>query len=249
MRSIVILLFCCISRLAHGQDVGYLITEGEALEKSMKDAEALEKYREALRIAPADLRARVKCAEMLCIIGYRDTDAGRRRSVFEQARTLATDAIRTDSIDPDANYVMALTLSRITEFAPIKEKMQLAGEIHRYAATALRTNPDHRKANYTLGKWHMELSALGLPQKAALKIAVRDLPEASIEAAVAHFEKVRSLAPGFIANLLALAEAYKAAGRSDKSIPILERLVKLPPASQDDLVYKEKGRKLLASLY
>jgi tetratricopeptide (TPR) repeat protein len=249
MRSIVFLLLCCFTLLAHGQDVGYLITEGEALEKSMKDAEALEKYREALRIAPGDLRARVKCAEMLCIIGYRDTDAGRRRSAFEQARTLATEAIRSDSTDPDANYVMALTLSRITEYASIKEKLQLAGDIHRYAATALQKNPDHRKANYTLGKWHMEVSSLGIPQKAALKIAVRDLPEASIESAVAHFEKVRSLAPGFILNLLALAEAYKAAGRSDKAIPILERLVKLPPASQDDLIYKEKGRKLLASLY
>lgn len=249
MRSVFILLLCCTTRLAFSQDVGYLITEGEALEKSMKDAEALEKYREALRIAPADLRARVKCAELLCIIGYRDTDAGRRRSSFEQARNLASEALRSDSADPDANYVMALALSRVTEYAPIKEKLQLAGDIHRFAARALQKNPDHRKANHTMGKWHMEVSSLGVPQKAALKIAVRDLPEASLEAAITHFEKVRNLAPGFIVNLLALAEAYKAAGRSDKAIPVLERLVKLPPASQDDLLYKEKGRKLLASLY
>jgi tetratricopeptide (TPR) repeat protein len=149
----------------------------------------------------------------------------------------------------DANYVMSLALSRLTESATIKEKLQLVGEIHRYSLMATRINPDHRKGLYTLGKWHMEVSALGLPQKAAIKLAVKDLPEASLGEAVMHFERVRTLAPGFIANLLALAEAYKAAGRSDKAIPVLERLVKLPPQSQDDPMFKEKAKKLLSSLY
>lgn len=234
---------------AMGQEVGYLVEEGERLEKGMKDAEALEKYREALRIAPTDLRAKVKCSEILSTIGYRTTDPAGRKRAFEEARELAREALKTDSLSADANYVMALALSRLTDAATIKEKLQLVGEIHRFATMATLINPDHRKGLYTLGKWHMEVSSLGVAQKAAIKLAVKDLPEASLEQAVMHFERVRTLAPGFIANLLALAEAYKMAGRSDKAIPVLERLVKLPPVSQDDPGYKEKARKLLNSLY
>ena len=246
-----ILLSCMIFFIlpAVAQDVGYLVDEGERLEKAMKDSEALEKYREALRIAPSDLRARVKCSEMLSMIGYRTTDPAGRKRAFEEARDLAREALKIDSMYADAHYVMALALSRLTDAATIKEKLQLVGEIHRFATMAPLINPDHRKGLYTLGKWHMEVSSLGVAQKAALKMAVKDLPVASLEQAVIHFERVRTLAPGFIANLLALAEAYKLAGRSDKAIPVLERLVKLPPISQDDPFYKEKGRKLLNSLY
>jgi tetratricopeptide (TPR) repeat protein len=186
---------------------------------------------------------------MLSTIGYREPDAARRKRAFDEARDLASEALRTDSLSADANYVMSLALSRLTEAATIKEKLQLVGEIHRFASLAIRIDPDHRKALYTLGKWHLEVSSLGMAQKTAIKLAVKDLPEASVEQAIAQFERVRTLAPGFIANLLALAEAYKAAGRSDKSIAVLERLVKLPPANQDDPGYKDKARKLLNSLY
>ena len=247
MKYLMFTLLISLATPVISQEVGYLVDEGERLEKGMKDAEALEKYREALKIAPSDLRARVRCSEILCTIGYRDTDPARRKMAFEEARDLALEALKTDSLSADAQYAMAL--SRLTEAATIKEKLQLVGEIHRYAETATRIHPDHKKALYTLGKWHMELAALGMAQKAAIKLAVKDLPEASLEQSVVLFERVRTLAPGFIANLLALAEAYKAAGRSDKAIPILERLVKLPPASQDDPAYKEKARKLLNSLY
>ncbi len=249
MKPIFFSILCFLALPVFAQEVGYLVEEGQRLEKSMKDDEALEKYREALRIAPSDLRARVKCSEMLSTIGYREKDAAQRKRAFDEARDLASEALRTDSLSADANYVMALALSRLTEAATIKEKLQLVGEIHRFASLAIRIDPDHRKALYTLGKWHLEVSSLGMAQKTAIKLAVKDLPEASVEQAIAQFERVRSLAPGFIANLLALAEAYKAAGRSDKSIAVLERLVKLPPASQDDPGYKDKARKFLNSLY
>lgn len=247
-----IILFSCLLALSLpvcSQEVGYLVDEGQRLEKAMKDAEALEKYREALRIAPADLRARIKCSELLSIIGYRESNQAARKKMFEEARDLAKEALKKDSLSADANYVMSLALSRLTESATIKEKLQLVGEIHRHAKLATTINPEHRKGLYTLGKWHMEVSSLGMPQKAAIKLAVKELPEASLDQAVMCFERVRTLAPGFIANLLALAEAYKVAGRSDQSIALLERLVKLPPLSQDDTIYKDKARKLLNSLY
>jgi tetratricopeptide (TPR) repeat protein len=248
MKIILISCLLAITIPVCSQEVGYLIDEGERLEKSMKDLEALEKYREALRIAPVDLRARIKCSEILSIVGYREANAAARKKSFEEARDLAREVLKKDSMSADANYVMSLALSRLTESATIKEKLQLVGEIHRHAKLAVTINPEHRKGLYTLGKWHMEISSLGMPQKAALKMAVKELPEASLDQAVTCFERVRNLAPGFIANLLALAEAYKVAGRSDQSIAVLERLVKLPPLSQDDTIYKDKARKLLNSL-
>ena len=80
-----------------------------------------DKMTRALKIAPSDLRARVRCSEILSTIGYRDTDPARRKRAFEEARDLAGEALKTDSLSADANYVMALALSRLTEAATYLE--------------------------------------------------------------------------------------------------------------------------------
>ncbi len=54
---------------AQGQDVDYLIKEGEQLEKEKKDADALKKYQEALLLAPNDIKALSKCSELSSSIG------------------------------------------------------------------------------------------------------------------------------------------------------------------------------------
>jgi len=242
-------LALALIRPAAAQDVGYLVDEGETLEKALKEEEAFQKYREALKLSPHHLRALVRNVEMNCTLGMRQTDKDLKRGYLSLALEQAGTAHRTDSLAPDANYAMALALSRMMDVLSVREKVNTVQRIRDHADSALRRNPDHVRTLYTLGRWHQEVSALGTPEKAAIRIATGNTPKASLPEAVECFEKVRRLAPFFVANYLSLAEAYKASGRSDKAIEALERLQRLPPRAPGDPDVKARGKKLLDTLY
>jgi tetratricopeptide (TPR) repeat protein len=234
--------------LLQGQDVGYLIKEGEQLEKEKKDADALKKYQEALQLAPNDIKALYKCSELSGTIGNRQPDKNSKLEYYNAAKLYAETALKLNADDPDANFAMAMALSRISQVTSGKEKIQDVKDIKTYAEHALEQDSGHYKSLYLMGKWNMEVSSLNIAEKAALKVVYGGLPSASVGAAIAYYERCRKSNPNFILNYLDLAKAYKADGHSDKAIDILNRMLKLPPKTADDNDYKAEGKKLLESL-
>lgn len=231
------------------QDVGYLIDEGEKFEKLLKEEEAFQKYREAVKLSPRHGRTLVKNVEMNCTLGMRQSDKDLRKGYLTLALEQAQQAHALDSLSPDANYAMALALSRMMEVMSIREKVTTVQRIRDHTDSALRKDPDHVKTLYTLGRWHQEVNSLGTAEKTAIRLATGTSPKASLPEAIDCFEKVRRLAPFFIANYLSLAQAYKSAGRSDKAVEALERQQRLPPRAPGDAEWKAQGKKLLESLY
>lgn len=234
--------------VAQGQDVEYLIKEGEQLEKEKKDADALKKYQEALQLAPNDIRALTRCSELSSTIGNRQPDKSSKLEYYNAAKLYAETALKQNADDPDANFAMAMALSRISMVTSGKEKIQDIRDIKTYAEHALEQDPSHYKSLFLMGKWNMEVSSLNIAEKAALKLVYGGLPSASPAAGIDYFEKARRSNPNFILNYLELAKAYKINGQSDKAIDILNRMLKLPPKTADDNDYKAEGKKLLESL-
>jgi tetratricopeptide (TPR) repeat protein len=233
---------------AHGQDVDYLIKEGQQLEKEKKDVEALKKYQEALQLSPADSRALYKCSELNSVIGNRQEDKKAKMEYFNAAKLYAETALQQNPNDADANFVMAMAMGRMALISNGKEKVQHVKDIKKYADAAIASDPKHYKALHLLGKWNMEVAALNVAEKAALKLIFGGLPSASVPAGIDFFEQSRRSNPNFILNYLELAKAYKTNGQSDKAIEVLNRMLKLPPKTADDNDHKAEGRKLLESL-
>lgn len=232
----------------HAQDVGYLINEGEQLEKEKKDVEALKKYQEALQLSPTDSRALYKCSELNSVIGNRQQDKKAKMEYFAAAKLYAETALQQNPNDADANFVMAMAMGRVALISNGKEKVQHVKDIKKYADAAIASDPKHYKALHLLGKWNIEVAALNVAEKAALKLIYGGLPSASVPAGIDYFEQSRKSNPNFILNYLELARAYKTNGQSDKAIEVLNRMLKLPPKTADDNDYKAEGRKLLESL-
>lgn len=230
------------------QDVNYLLAEGAQLEKEMKDAEALKKYQEALQLSPTDIKALAKASELNTIIGNRLTDKKSRQEYFDAATTFAQTALKVNEQDADANYVMALALSRSSVNSGIKERMDAIKDIRKYLDKSLAADSSHYKSLHLLGKWNADVTGYSVPEKAALKVAFGGLPSTSYASAIDLMEKSRRKNPNYLINYLDLAKAYKSNGQSDKAIEILNRLVKLPPRTADDNGYKADGKKLLESL-
>lgn len=244
----ILIISILFINVMNGQDVNYLIKEGEQLEKEKKDEEALKKYQEALQLSPSDLTSLYKCSELNSVIGNRQADKKSKMEYFNAAKLYAETALKQDPNNADANFVMAMAMARMALVSSGKEKIEHVRDIKKYAEHAIATDPKHYKALHLMGKWNMEVTSLNVAEKAALKIVYGGLPSASVGAAIDYYEQSRRANPNFILNYLELAKAYKTNGQSDKSIDILNRMLKLPPKTADDNGYKDEGRKLLESL-
>jgi tetratricopeptide (TPR) repeat protein len=99
-----------------------------------------------------------------------------------------------------------------------------------------------------MGKWHYEMANLSGLKKVAVKMLYGGLPPGTMEEAIQYMEKCKTLEPYFVANYLDLAKAYKDDHKPAQAIEVLNKLVKLPTRTTDDIALKAEGAKLLASM-
>lgn len=231
------------------QDITLLAKEAENLERQLKESEALAKYKQILLQEPSGIKYLVKATELEIAIGSREKDANNKRLFFESALAYAERAIKADSNSADAHYAMASASGKMTDLDIDNKKIvAYVKEVKDHADKAIQLQPNHARANYTLGKWHYEMVTLSGFKKAAVKLFYGGLPNGDLDKAILYMEKCRTLEPYFVTNQLDLAKAYKENRQPAKAIEILERLVKMPNRSFNDIALKAEGAKLLASL-
>lgn len=231
------------------QDIALLAKEAENLERQLKEPEALAKYKQILLQEPSGIKYLVKATELEIAIGSREKDANNKRLFFESALAYAERAIKADSNSADAHYAMASASGKMTDLDIDNKKIvAYVKEVKDHADKAIQLQPNHARANYTLGKWHYEMVTLSGFKKAAVKLFYGGLPNGDLDKAILYMEKCRTLEPYFVTNQLDLAKAYKENRQPAKAIEILERLVKMPNRSFNDIALKAEGAKLLASL-
>jgi tetratricopeptide (TPR) repeat protein len=234
---------------AQSQDINVLLKEADNFEKQQKEAEALEKYKVVLLQEPVHLKALVKSAELNASLGNRQADKNSKRLYYETALSFATRAYNADSTQADACYAMAMASTKMLDVeAENKKLVAYAKDIKKYADKALAINTNHAKANYMLGKWHYEMTNLSGVKKAAVKALYGGIPESSFDQAFLYMEKCKTLEPYFAANYLDLAKAYKADHKPAQAMEVLNKLVKLPTRTSDDIAIKAEGAKLLESM-
>lgn len=231
------------------QDINSLLKEADNLEKVQKEADALEKYKQVLLLDPVHTKSLVKAAELSAILGNRATDKNTKRLQYETALSFANRAFQADSNNADALYVMAMASGKMTDVETENKKIvAYVRDCKNYSDKALSVNPNHAKANYTMGKWHYEMATLNGLKKAAVKLFYGGLPNGTLDDAISYMEKCKSLEPYFASNYLDLAKAYKENRKPAQAIEVLNRLVKLPTRTSDDVAAKAEGAKLLESM-
>jgi hypothetical protein len=242
-----VLLGLCIN--SHAQDINVLLKEADNLEKQQKETEALDKYKQILVLEPGTVKALVKSAELNAALSSRQADKNSRRLYIESAYAFAKRAFDADSTNADANYAMAMASGKMTEVETENKKLvAYVKDVKNYTDKALTINPNHAKANYTLGKWHYEMANLSGLKKVAVKLFYGGLPEGKLEDAIRYMEKCKTLEPYFATNYLDLAKAYKDNRQPAQAIEVLTKLVKLPTRTTDDIATKAEGTKLLEAM-
>jgi tetratricopeptide (TPR) repeat protein len=234
------------------QDKAVWLKEAENLLRQLNETAALDKYKQVLAVDAVNTVALVKAAELTANVGARLTDkkqSKEKKIWFETAYAYAQRAYKTDTASADANYVMAMASGKMTEVEDENKKVvAFVRDIKLYADKALAINPNHAKANFTLGKWHMEMTNLSFVKKMAVKAFYGGLPEGKMDEAIKYMEKCRSLDPYFMLNYLELAKAYEQENRPTQAIEVLQKMVKLPLRTADDASLKAEGKKKLDGL-
>ncbi|MBG9374810.1 hypothetical protein I5907_01075 [Panacibacter sp. DH6] len=249
MKYCIIVWVCCVGLSVAAQDVNVLIKEASNLEKQLKEADAYKKYEQVTVLDAKNITALVKCAEINCAMGMRQKEEAAKANYYSAAHKFALQAYAVDSNNADACYAIAMVSGKMTEVADDNRQiLAYARDTKKYAEKAIRLNPDHAKANYTLGKWHLEMDNLSWIKKAAAKAIKGGLPKADIDSAVYYMEQCRKLDMYFVRNYLDLAKAYESKSRPMQEMDVLNKLVKLPNRTPDDAALKEEGRQMLAKI-
>lgn len=248
IKNLWICLLLILPIKAVTQDVASLLREAERLEHSFREAEALQKYKEVLRIQPTNLGALCRSSDLCSRIGHRQTDRAKKTEYFSQAKTYAEAALKVNPYSPEANFVMAVAMGRMAMLTSGKEKIQYVNEIKRYAETTLKYDPNNFKAYHVLGKWHYEVSNLNSFERSMARLLFGGLPKATLQDAINFYEKSRSLEPNFSINYLELAKAYRRNNEEKKAIDLLVKLQSLPNKIEDDVRIKKEGRELLEEI-
>lgn len=248
------ILFCiCLLAatqiFAQDEDPATLMEDGRKLEQRMKDAEALEKYRQVSLIQPSNIKAWVKMAEISCSLGGRATDLAEKTKYYTDAKGFADAALRQDSASGESNYIVSVVYGKLTEVE--KKKETLVGYVKAskaYANKAVAATPPVGKAYNVLGRWHYEMLNVNALKKAAVKLVYGSFPESNIDSAIAYFERCKELEPYYCQNFLDLGKAYQYNKKYEKAIAVLQQLAKLPTKRQDDIAIKKEGAELLQEL-
>lgn len=236
------------SGISYAQTADELIEQARQQEKQSKESAALSTYKEVLKIQPDNLNALTGASELSSREGTRQAEKADKTKYYADAANYAQQALKQAPENADANYVMAVELSRQAQILGTKDKMTAYKDLKRYAELAIKFNAGYARAYYLLGFWNYEIANLNTLEKGAAKVLFGGLPEAGLEDAITNFEKCRKLEPSYLPNYLALAKAYKQHDEQDKAIEVLRKAVSLRNIYQDDVAVKAECKKMLEDM-
>jgi len=233
----------------NAQDIAVLMKVAQNYERDLKEPEALNQYKLVLENDPKNMKALIKTAELSCSVGARLESQTDRRLQYESAMSFAKRALSLDNNDADASYAIAMVSGKMIEIEPdTKKKVAYVRDAKLYADKALSINPNHAKATFIEGRWHYEMVTLNSLKRTAAKLLYGGLPEASLDSAMAYLEKSKQLDPYYVLTYYYLDKAYKEDNKPTKQIDLLNRMVKLPTRTFDDIAMKAEATKELADL-
>ena len=246
MKAVFIFCICLFSGFLYGQNVTDIIKKADYFEASMNDAKAIDTYKAALKLEPANIYLLCKCSELSSRIGGRfKEDKIKQDEYYDAAKSYARAALQQNPFYSDANFVIALVMGRDALRKSGKEKIDAVKDVKKYADLAIKYDPRNYKAWFVLGKWYYEIDALNYFERTAVKLFFGALPPASIDDAIHCFEKTKSIDPGFVLNYLSLAKAYKKNDEDANAKQNLIAMLALADKTQDDEKIKNEGRYLL----
>ena len=128
----------------------------------------------------------------------------------------------------------------------LRTKIKYARLIRQNAETALELEPDYAWACHVLGRWHVEISQLGMTRRAIINLVFGGLPEASLAEGIRMLEEAVRLDGDDVGHWVELGFAYQLAERNEQARFCWEQALALPSTRIYDPAAKQRATLALA---
>ena len=205
-----------------------LLEAGAQAERGHDPDRALEYYRRAEALRPDDAFVLQKIAQQISDAMFLGGDAKSGRERVEEAMRYARRAAELDPASAVNRLSLAILYGRLAGFGGVAEKIEYARLIRQHAEASMALDPEYAWACHVLGRWHLEMAALGSARRAVAAVLFGGLPSASREEGLRLLERAVALEPGAIAHRVELGHAYDKLGRRAEARALWEACLTLP---------------------
>ena len=216
----MIILLMALALCLPGETPEELILQGDAFYARRQDpsqaAQALAKYREALRLAPEHYESLVKNAQAVYYIGDNTVGSDEKQKIFKEGMNLARKMIALRPGRVEGHYWLGVHTGSYGEARGVLKSLFLKNDIitAMNKAIAIDGTYENGGAYCVLGRLYYKVPGLfgGSNRKSRLNL-----------------EKCREIAPKSSINLIFLAETYWDLGEKKMAIQALEYLLAMDP--------------------
>lgn len=244
-----LLALCPASIWADEASVDGLVAKGLGLERQLDPRAALEVFRAAAKGRPDDAFIQQKIAQQLSDAAFLEPDPRVRDRLTHEALQHAQQAVALDPNSAVARLSLSVLYGKLSVESDVRTKIKYARLIREHAEAALELKPDYAWAWHVLGRWHVELSQLGLARRAIVNLIFGGLPAASLEEGIRMLEQAVRLENGAVGHRVELGFAYHLAERPDRARLCWEEALALPSARIYDPVAKARAAAALAEFH
>lgn len=238
------LLFLPVMRAG---DADAFIAAGLEAEMQHDPVTSLENFRRADAARPDDAFIQQKIAQQLSDSAFLQQDEEVQKQLTAEALRFAHRAVEL-APDSAVNHLSVSVLyGKVAIFSGVRTKVDYARRIHQHAEAALALDPDYAWACHVLGRWHVEMAALGATRRTLAAVLFGGLPAVSIGEGVRLLERAVALDPSGLAHQVELGFAYAQAGRRDAAETQWRLALAMPSVKIYDEAAKQRARAAMGS--
>lgn len=240
-----ILVAIALSTLALAQSANELLLKGDAAYDSHDNKTALVHYLAAFQQDASNCEAAWKISRAYSDVGDEKTEKSERTANFEKAEEFAQKAISLCPDNDNAHLYLSVAIGQVALMQGKKQQVQLSQKIKDEAEKAIELNPENDVAHHVYARWHRKVATLSGVAKAFAKVLYGGLPPASLEQAVAHFQKAIEINPQHINHYLELGITYEMMKEWQKAQQAYLKVLELPAVENKDAAYKKEAKERL----
>jgi hypothetical protein len=195
-------------------------------------------------------------AANMCVLAHRYCDLtfltqsiAIQRDLVARALDCSRRAVALAAENATAHASVAVCYAKSCAMAgtDVKTELSYSRLFKREAEQAIALDPKRDVAYYLLGRWNYGIANIGFFSRAYVKVIYGGLPKASLQDAVACFQKACVLAPNRILYHAGLAMAYGAMGEKKLQLAELKTCCALKPSDQEDAAAQQDAARQLKS--
>ncbi|MBI3006122.1 MAG: hypothetical protein HYY49_12010 [Ignavibacteriales bacterium] len=230
-------------------NISRLIAEGDDLALKLFDNQkALEKFQDALALAPSDDEVLWRISRCYVDIGEHlpsttEAEKEKQLATYEKSLDFAEKAVSLNPKNSMAYTRRAIANGRIALFKGVWSALDYVKQAKMDCEKGIELDSSNNAAYYVLGRTHAKVS-----EKPRIVRWPLGLGWASVEDATTNYEKAILLRPDFIMYRLDAARAYIDLDEYDKAREHLSVISLLPTQDEDDDQFRRESKVLLEML-